>query len=84
MPILLSKEYSYVCLSAPLAFEPFSTLAMIYEDDEDADKALQFGLIAAHLNPSDSEEWIRLAEMSLEQDNIRQAILCYTKGPCSS
>ncbi|CAG04947.1 unnamed protein product, partial [Tetraodon nigroviridis] len=65
---------------APLAFEPFSTLAMIYEDDEDTEKALQFGLIAAHLNPSDSEEWIRLAEMSLQQDNIRQAILCYTKA----
>lgn len=53
---------------------------MIYEDEEDAEKALQFGLIAAHLNPSDSEEWIRLAEMSLERDNIRQAIVCYTKG----
>lgn len=53
---------------------------MIYEDDGDVDKALQFGLIAAHLNPSDCEEWIRLAEMSLEQDNIRQAIVCYTKG----
>uniref|UniRef100_A0A671Z3B9 General transcription factor IIIC, polypeptide 3 n=1 Tax=Sparus aurata TaxID=8175 RepID=A0A671Z3B9_SPAAU len=65
---------------APLAYEPFSTLAMIYEDDEDMDKALQFGLIAAHLNPSDGEEWIRLAEMSLEQDNIRQAIVCYTKA----
>ncbi|XP_062270424.1 general transcription factor 3C polypeptide 3 [Scomber scombrus] len=65
---------------APLAYEPFSTLAMIYEDDEDMDKALQFGLIAAHLNPSDSEEWVRLAEMSLEQDNIRQAIVCYTKA----
>lgn len=46
------------------------------------EKALQFGLIAAHLNPSDSDEWIRLAEMSLEQDNIRQAIVCYTKGKC--
>ncbi|XP_026158025.1 general transcription factor 3C polypeptide 3 [Mastacembelus armatus] len=65
---------------APLAYEPFSTLAMIYEDDEDVEKALQFGLIAAHLNPSDCEEWIRLAEMSLEQDNIRQAIICYTKA----
>lgn len=53
---------------------------MIYEDDEDIEKALQFGLIAAHLNPSACEEWIRLAEMSLEQDNIRQAIVCYTKG----
>ncbi|KAM9327635.1 general transcription factor 3C polypeptide 3 isoform 2-T2 [Pholidichthys leucotaenia] len=65
---------------APLAYEPFSTLAMIYEDEEDMNKALQFGLIAAHLNPSDCDEWIRLAEMSLEQDNIRQAILCYTKA----
>lgn len=77
---IILKKYLRFCFSAPLAFEPFSTLAMIYEDDEDTEKALQFGLIAAHLNPSDSEEWIRLAEMSLQQDNIRQAILCYTKG----
>ncbi|KAA8579701.1 hypothetical protein FQN60_006794 [Etheostoma spectabile] len=69
--ILMCME---IIRQAPLAYEPFSTLAMIYEDDEDMDKALQFGLIAAHLNPSDCEEWIRLAEMSLEQDNIRQAI----------
>ncbi|XP_074520254.1 general transcription factor 3C polypeptide 3 [Halichoeres trimaculatus] len=75
--ILMCME---IIRQAPLAFEPFSTLAMIYEDDEDMEKALQFGLIAAHLNPSDSEEWIRLAEMSLEQDNIRQAIVCYTKA----
>ncbi|XP_070814221.1 general transcription factor 3C polypeptide 3 [Chaetodon trifascialis] len=75
--ILMCME---IIRQAPLAYEPFSTLAMIYEDDEDLDKALQFGLIAAHLNPSDCEEWIRLAEMSLEQDNIRQAIVCYTKA----
>ncbi|XP_028320826.1 general transcription factor 3C polypeptide 3 isoform X2 [Gouania willdenowi] len=75
--ILMCME---IIRQAPLAYEPFSTLAMIYEDDEDVDKALQFALIAAHLNPSDCEEWIRLAEMSLEQDNIRQAIICYTKA----
>ncbi|XP_069568963.1 general transcription factor 3C polypeptide 3 [Brachyistius frenatus] len=75
--ILMCME---IIRQAPLAYEPFSTLAMIYEDDEDVDKALQFGLIAAHLNPSDCEEWIRLAEMSLEQDNIRQAIICYGKA----
>uniref|UniRef100_A0A8D0ATV8 General transcription factor IIIC, polypeptide 3 n=1 Tax=Sander lucioperca TaxID=283035 RepID=A0A8D0ATV8_SANLU len=75
--ILMCME---IIRQAPLAYEPFSTLAMIYEDDEDMDKALQFGLIAAHLNPSDCEEWIRLAEMSLEQDNIRQAIVCYSKA----
>lgn len=65
---------------APLAYEPFSTLAMIYEDQGDMEKALQFGLIAAHLNPSDCEEWVKLADMSLEQDNIKQAIICYSKG----
>ncbi|KAK2856729.1 hypothetical protein Q5P01_005464 [Channa striata] len=75
--ILMCME---IIRQAPLAYEPFSTLAMIYEDDGDIDKALQFGLIAAHLNPSDCEEWIRLAEMSLEQDNIRQAIFCYSKA----
>lgn len=66
--------------TAPLAHEPFSTLAMIYEDQGDMEKSLQFELIAAHLNPSDTEEWVRLAEMSLEQDNIKQAVFCYTKG----
>uniref|UniRef100_A0A3Q0THR3 General transcription factor IIIC, polypeptide 3 n=1 Tax=Amphilophus citrinellus TaxID=61819 RepID=A0A3Q0THR3_AMPCI len=75
--ILMCME---IIRQAPLAYEPFSTLAMIYEDEEDMSKALQFGLIAAHLNPSDCEEWIRLAEMSLEQDNIRQAIICYSKA----
>ncbi|XP_060113221.1 general transcription factor 3C polypeptide 3 [Heteronotia binoei] len=65
---------------APLAYEPFSTLAMIYEDQGDMEKSLQFELIAAHLNPSDTEEWVRLAEMSLEQDNIKQAIFCYAKA----
>lgn len=53
---------------------------MIYEDQGDMEKSLQFGLIAAHLNPSDPEEWVKLAEMSLEQDNIKQAIFCYSKG----
>ncbi|MBN3287427.1 TF3C3 factor, partial [Polyodon spathula] len=43
-----------------------------------------FSLIAAHLNPSNQEEWVKLAEMSLEQDNIKQAIFCYSKGPLRS
>ncbi|KAM6945794.1 general transcription factor 3C polypeptide 3 [Aplochiton taeniatus] len=75
--ILMCME---IIRQAPLAYEPFSTLAMIYEDEEDVEKALQFGLIAAHLNPSDCEEWAKLAEMSLEQGNVRQAIVCYGKA----
>lgn len=75
--ILMCME---IIRQAPLAYEPFSTLAMIYEDQGDMEKALQFGLIAAHLNPSDCEEWVKLADMSLEQDNIKQAIICYSKA----
>ncbi|XP_028836738.1 general transcription factor 3C polypeptide 3 isoform X1 [Denticeps clupeoides] len=75
--ILMCME---IIRQAPLAYEPFSTLAMIYEDQGDMEKSLQFGLIAAHLNPSDCEEWVKLADMSLEQDNIKQAIICYSKA----
>ncbi|KAM3855228.1 general transcription factor 3C polypeptide 3 isoform 1-T1 [Vipera latastei] len=75
--ILMCME---IIRQAPLAYEPFSTLAMIYEDQGDMEKSLQFELIAAHLNPSDTEEWVRLAEMSLEQDNIKQAVFCYSKA----
>uniref|UniRef100_A0A8C4RBA8 General transcription factor IIIC, polypeptide 3 n=1 Tax=Eptatretus burgeri TaxID=7764 RepID=A0A8C4RBA8_EPTBU len=64
----------------PYAHEPFSTLAMLYEECGDMDKSLQFGLIAAYLNPNDPDEWVKLAEMSLELDNIKQAILCYSKA----
>ena len=77
-PPLLTPPYEFP--PAPLAYEPFSTLAMIYEDEGDMEKSLQFGLIAAHLNPSDSEEWVKLADMSLEQGNVKQAIICYSKG----
>ncbi|KAM4710601.1 LOW QUALITY PROTEIN: general transcription factor 3C polypeptide 3 [Anableps anableps] len=73
--ILMCME---IIRQSPLAYEP-STLAMIYEDNQDMD-SLQFGAYAAHLNPSDCEEWIRLAEMSVEQDNIRQAIICYSQS----
>lgn len=73
-------EFFFLLVTAPFAYEPFSTLAMIYEDQGDAEKALQFGLIAAHLNPSDCDEWLKLADMSLEQENIKQAIICYSKG----
>ncbi|XP_056157326.1 general transcription factor 3C polypeptide 3 [Lampris incognitus] len=75
--ILMCME---IIRQAPLAYEPFSTLAMIYEDDEDMEKALQFGLIAAHLNPSDCDEWVKLAEISLERGNVRQAVVCYSKA----
>lgn len=63
----------------PSAPEPFHTLAMIYEADQ-PEKSLQFALIAAHLSPKDADQWVRLANMSLESEDIKQAITCYNKA----
>ncbi|KAK1133067.1 hypothetical protein K0M31_014429 [Melipona bicolor] len=63
----------------PSAPEPFHTLAMIYESDQ-PEKSLQFALIAAHLSPKDADQWVRLANMSLESGNIKQAITCFNKA----
>ncbi|KAL1380810.1 hypothetical protein pipiens_013912 [Culex pipiens pipiens] len=63
----------------PLAHEPFITLAQIYET-EDPEKFLQFSLIAAHLNPSDVEQWVRIAEISEERGNLDQALTCYSRA----
>lgn len=71
-----------ICLEiirqVPLASEPFLTLAQIH--DSNPEKYLQFSLIAAHLNPGDSEQWIRIAQFCIEQNDIKRAINCYTKA----
>lgn len=64
----------------PTAPEPFQTLAELYEERGMKEKSLQFAMIAAHLNPRDSEQWIHLGERSLQQNNISEAITCYTKA----
>ncbi|XP_043277638.1 general transcription factor 3C polypeptide 3 isoform X2 [Venturia canescens] len=63
----------------PSAPEPFQTLSMIYETDQ-PEKSLQFSLIAAHLSPRDADQWLRLANLSLEADDVKQAITCYSKA----
>ncbi|XP_067129558.1 general transcription factor 3C polypeptide 3 [Centruroides vittatus] len=62
----------------PSAPEPFQTLSMLYEDMGDMEKSFQFSLIGAYLNPSDSDEWNKLAEMALEQGKIKDAITYYS------
>lgn len=52
---------------------------MIYENDQ-PEKSLQFALIAAHLSPKDADQWVRLANLSLESGDIKQAITCYSKA----
>jgi len=64
----------------PTAPEPFQTLATLYEEQGEIERSLQFGLLAAHLAPQDSEEWARLADMSLEQGEMLQAADCLRKA----
>lgn len=65
----------------PKCSEPFQTLGMMYEEQGDQEKALQFFLIAAYLSKSgDLEEWVKLAMMSLEQNNLDQALTCYNQA----
>ncbi|CAL1271933.1 unnamed protein product [Larinioides sclopetarius] len=66
--------------TAPQAYEPFHLLGIIYDEMGEPRKAFQWYLVAAFLNPSDTDEWIRLAELCLEQNEIQQAISCYTKA----
>ncbi|XP_041359520.1 general transcription factor 3C polypeptide 3-like isoform X2 [Gigantopelta aegis] len=78
------EEAAKMCLEiirlAPNAYLPFQTLGMLYEEMDNVEKAMQFYLIATHLRPDEPEEWIRLADMSLEQGNIKQALTCYTQA----
>jgi len=60
--------------------EPFQTLSTLYEETGNEEKAFQFALIAAHLAPQDAEEWGRLADMSLEHGDRKQAVACFRKA----
>ncbi|XP_028034475.1 DNA ligase 4-like isoform X2 [Bombyx mandarina] len=62
----------------PTASEPYQTLAQIYESD--ADKTLQFSLLAAHLSRSDANEWLRLATICSQRQEIRQEMSCYNQA----
>ena len=64
----------------PAAPEPFQTLSTLYEESGEFEKSVQFAVIGAHLVPPDAEEWERLANMSLELNDIRQACYCYKKA----
>ncbi len=64
----------------PRASEPFRTLANIYEEIGQSEKSLQMRLIAAHLGPSNKEEWLDLANILKRNNRFKNAVVCYTKA----
>jgi hypothetical protein len=56
-------------------------LADIDNDLGDQDKALEYGLLSAHLNyKTPAEEWARLGHMCEESDKWDQAAIVYGRG----
>jgi len=68
------------CFIEPTYKDPFHTLAMIYESQGRVNKSVQFSLICGLLDPKHFDEWPRLAELSIEEGNTAQAIMCLNKG----
>ncbi|KAI4457182.1 transcription initiation factor iiic tfiiic polypeptide 3-related [Holotrichia oblita] len=63
---------------APMAYEPYWTLSQLYENDPI--KSVQYLTIAAHLNPMDATNWLRLAQIHVDGNNLRKAVTCYTRA----
>ncbi|KAK7575867.1 hypothetical protein V9T40_012153 [Parthenolecanium corni] len=64
----------------PNASEPFRTLSSIYEGIGETEKSLQMRIIAAHLGPTDKEEWIQLADILKGEQRYREAVSCCTRA----
>lgn len=77
------KTAEQMCLEVirqfPTAPDPFLTLSQIYEL-ENPEKSLQFALIAAHLSPNDEDQWHRLAILSENLGDTKQADICFAKS----
>lgn len=65
---------------APRCAAPFVLLAEHFENQEEFEKSEQLYLIAAYLQPSDVNSWIRVATFATERNEFRLAATCYTKA----
>eukprot|EP00116_Pleurobrachia_bachei_P003609 sb/3463871/ len=79
-----SKTAINICLeiirNIPDSPAPYETLAVIYEEQSDLYKSLQYGLISAHLWPKDPQKWYSLAMKSQELKDDENYKLCISKA----
>ncbi|PIK47914.1 hypothetical protein BSL78_15214 [Apostichopus japonicus] len=65
---------------SPRSPEPYQLLSLLYEEKGEPDRSLQFALLGAHLNSQDTEEWQKVIEMCMDQNNTDLALYCYSKA----
>lgn len=75
--IIMCQE---VIRQAPRCAEPFISLAEYFNDTDEEEKAEQLYLIAAYLQPSNVDLWVRVAESATRRREFRLAATCYTKA----
>jgi general transcription factor 3C polypeptide 3 (transcription factor C subunit 4) len=63
---------------------PYKLLALVYRDKGMLALAHHYSLIAAHLSPQSCDDWIQLAETSLELGEKDQALTCLTQAISSN
>ncbi|KAF4527030.1 hypothetical protein B566_EDAN001578 [Ephemera danica] len=64
----------------PQAPGPYKLLALVHRDRENIALAHHYSLIAAHLSPQSCEDWVQLAETSLELGEKDQALTCLAQA----
>ena len=69
-----------VVKQAPRVSDPYHTLGLIHEEMQDQKRALECYLIAAFLTAKDVDVWKRVARMSQEQGDLRQASYCINRA----
>jgi general transcription factor 3C polypeptide 3 (transcription factor C subunit 4) len=60
----------------PFSYEPYNMLAMIYEDQDNIEKALLYYMVASHVRPKDNNLWVKMCDLLLSRDMKEEAVYC--------
>ncbi|KAL5254909.1 hypothetical protein ACHWQZ_G014377 [Mnemiopsis leidyi] len=73
-----------ICLeiirNIPESPAPYETLSVIFEEENDLYKSLQYGLVSAHLWPRDPLKWYGLAQKCIELNDKENEKVCMSKA----
>ncbi|KAF1751041.1 hypothetical protein GCK72_017593 [Caenorhabditis remanei] len=59
----------------------YQQIATVYEQEGDREKALQFGLLASHLNPkTPADDWVHWGDEANKLGRIEEAAVCYDRA----